>query len=419
MIKKKGFMMLAGVLAALGVVGQNNVSTGKMEEEKGGKGFYYESILKDVRAVDEQLEEKEPFKRFVMDQSNLDLPNDASLYTTAWSQPTISQGNGGTCWCFSTSSFYETEIYRLTGKQVKLSEMYTVYWEYVEKARRFIEKRGDSNFDEGSEGNAVARIMKEYGAMPESAYTGLLNGRKFHTHAKMMEEMKGFLNSMKASNSWNMEYGLATIKDIMNHYIGVPPTEFMVDGKKYTPKTYLSEYIKLNPDDYVEILSYKQEPYWQQVEYKVPDNWWHSKEYYNVPLDVFMKAIKDAVKKGYTMSIGGDVSETGFSRETNCAMIPDFDIPSDYINEDARQFRFSNGTTTDDHGMHLIGYLENYKGSGQDWYLIKDSSSGSRNVGENDPKFGYYFFSSDYIKLKMMGFTIHKDAVKDILSKFK
>ncbi len=415
---KKNLFILLAIIVSISAAAQKNVSKGKVEVVEGGKGYYYESILKDVSDVDEQLKEEEPYKRFVMDQSGLDLPNDATLYKTAWCQPTISQGNAGTCWCFSTTSFYESEIYRQTGKQVKLSEIYTVYWEYVEKARRFIEERGDSNFDEGSEGNAVARIMKMYGAMPESVYTGLLHGRKFHTHAKMVEEMKGFLNSMKTSNAWNMEYGLETIKDIMNHYIGVPPTEFVVDGKSYTPMTYMKDYLKLNPDDFVEILSYKQEPYWQQVEYKVPDNWWHSKDYYNVPLDVFMKALKEAIKNGYTLSIGGDVSETGFSRETNCAMIPDYDIPSAYINEDARQFRFSNETTTDDHGMHLIGYLENYKGTG-DWYLIKDSSSGSRNVGEDDPKFGYYFFQEDYIKLKMMGFTIHKDAVKDILNQFK
>ena len=415
---KRNLLILMAVFMATYSLAQVNKSKGKIEVVEGGKGFYYESILKDVREVDEQLQEAEPYKRFVMDQSGMDLPNDRSLYTTAWCQPTISQGNGGTCWCFSTSSFFETEIYRQTGKQVKLSEMYAVYWEYLEKAKRFIEKRGDSNFDEGSEGNALTRIMTDYGAVPESAYTGLLHGRKFHTHAKMMEEMKGFLNSMKASNAWNMEYGVETIKDIMNHYIGVPPTDFMVDGKKYTPMTYMKDYLKFNPNDYVEILSYKQEPYWQQVEYKVPDNWWHCKDYYNVPLDVFMKIVKDATKKGYTMSIGGDVSESGFSRETNCALIPDYDIPSQYINEDARQFRFSNETTTDDHGMHLIGYLENYKDTG-DWYLIKDSSSGSRNVGEDNPNFGYYFFSSDYIKLKMMGFTIHKDAVKDILEKFK
>ncbi len=416
---KRKITVLLGLLVSFGALAQKNEDKGKLEVVEQGKGFYYESILKDVNAVEEKLEEKEPYKRFVMDQSNLDLPNDKSLYTTVWCQPTTSQGNGGTCWCFSTSSFYEAEVYRQTGKQVKLSEMYTVYWEYVEKARRFIEKRGESNFSEGSEGNAVARIMKMYGAVPEDIYTGLLHGRKFHTHAKMMDEMSGFLKSMKASNSWNMKYGLETIKDILNHYIGEPPVEFTVDGKKYTPKTYLNDYLKINPDDFVDILSYKQEPYWKQVEYKVPDNWWHSEDYYNVPLDVFMKALKEAIKKGYSVSIGGDVSETGFSRETNCAMIPDYDIPSEYINDDARQFRFSNETTTDDHGMHLIGILENYKGTGKDWFLIKDSSSGSRNVGEDNPNFGYYFFSEDYIKLKMMDFAVHKDAVKDILENFK
>ncbi len=402
----------------LGLQAQN-VSKGKVIVEEKGKGFYTESILKDVTTVEEKLSEKEPYIRFVMDQSGMDLPNKPDLYKTAWSNPTQSQGNAGTCWSFSTTSFYESEVLRQQGKKVEISEIYSAYFEYIEKARRFIEKRGNSVFSEGSEGNALSRIMKVYGAVPDEAYSGLIDGRKFHSHAKMVEEMTAFLNSMKTSNAWNVEYGIETIKSIMNHYIGVPPTEFMVEGKKYTPQTYLKDYLKINPDDFVEILSYKQEPYWQQVEYKVPDNWWHSKDYYNVPLDDYMDALKKAIKSGYTLSIGGDVSESGFSRETNCALVPDYDIPSAYINEDARQFRFSNETTTDDHGMQLVGYLENYKSSGKDWYLIKDSSSGSRNVDQDNPNFGYYFFHEDYIKLKMMGFTVHKDAVKDLLKKFQ
>lgn len=413
-------LLSAGFLALLTTsVFAQNVSKGKIITEEKGKGFYYESILKDVNAVEEKQTEKAPYQRFIMDQSGMDLPTSMALYKTIWSNPTLSQGNAGTCWSFSTTSFYESEVLRLQNKKVKLSEIYFAYCEYVAKARRFIEKRGNSLFAEGSEGNALARLMAINGAVPEEAYSGLIDGRIFHSHAKMFEEMEAFLNSLKISNAWNVEYGMETIKSIMNHYIGVPPTEFVVDGKTYTPQSYLKEYLKINPDDYVEILSYKQEPYWEQVEYKVPDNWWHSKEYYNVPLDVYMDAMKKAIKTGYSMSIGGDVSESGFSRETNCAMIPDFDIPSQYINEDARQFRFSNETTTDDHGMHLIGYLENYKGSGKDWFLIKDSSSGSRNVGSENPNFGYYFFHEDYVKLKMMGFTVHKDAVKEILKKFK
>jgi bleomycin hydrolase len=417
-MKRIFFSVSAFVVLALGIQAQNT-SKGKIITEPKGKGFYYESILKDARAVEEKQSEKEPYKRFIMDQSGMDLPNNPDLYKTVWSNATQSQGNTSTCWSFSTTSFYESEVWRLQGKKVEISEIYFVYCEYIEKARRFIEKRGNSAFPDGSEGNALARIMKMYGAVPDEAFSGLIDGRKFHSHAKMSEEMNAFLNSLKTSNAWNEEYALETIKSIMNHYLGVPPTEFKVEGKTYTPQTYLKDYLKINPDDYVEILSYKQEPYWQQVEYKVPDNWWHNKDYYNVPLDVFMSAVKQAAKAGFTLSIGGDVSESGFRRETNCAMIPDYDIPSAYINEDARQFRFSNETTTDDHGMQLIGYLENYKGLGKDWYLIKDSSSGSRNVDQSNPNFGYYFFHEDYIKLKMMGFTVHKDAVKDILKKFQ
>lgn len=416
----KRIFLIGGLAVSFAFGSQaQNASKGKVITEEKGKGFYYESILKDVNSVEEKLSEKEPFVRFIMDQSGLDLPNNLSLYKTVWSNPTESQGNAGTCWSFSTTSFYESEVLRQHGKKVEISEIYSAYCEYIEKARRFVEKRGNSVFSEGSEGNALARIMKIYGAVPEEAYTGLIDGRKFHSHAKMVEEMTAFLNSLKTSNAWNVEYALETIKSILNHYLGTPPTEFVVEGKTYTPQTYLKDYLQINPDDFVEILSYKQEPYWQQVEYKVPDNWWHSKDYYNVPLNDFMVAVKNAIKAGYSMSIGGDVSESGFSRETNCAMVPDYDIPSAYINEDARQFRFSNETTTDDHGMQVIGILENYKGQGKDWYLIKDSSSGSRNVDQNSPNFGYYFFHEDYIKLKMMGFTVHKDAVKDLLKKFK
>ena len=379
-------------------------------------GFYENFILKDVSEVKEKLNPVENDKKFLMDQSGLDLPNKVNLYKREWANPVISQGNAGTCWAFSTISFYESEIKRMYNKEVKLSEIFVVYWEYVEKAKRFVQERGNSVFDEGSEGNAVARIFKQYGVIPQSEYTGLINGREYHSHEAMMEEMKGYLNSVKENNAWNEKVVVETIKEIMNHHIGTPPTEFTVNGKKYNPKSYLKDYLKINPDDYVEILSYKQEPYWQQVEYKVPDNWWHSKDYYNVPLDVFMDIVKKSIRDGYTMSIGGDVSESGFSRETQVALVPSYDIPSEYIDENARQFRFSNETTTDDHGMHLIGYLEK---DGKDWYLIKDSSSGSRNNDHNAPEFGYYFFHEDYVKLKMMGFTIHKDAVKDILKKFK
>ncbi len=380
-------------------------------------GYYQNFILKDVRGFKAKTKKNTKRKYLKMDQSGMKLPNDPSLYKTYWTEPTISQGNTGTCWDFSTTSFYESEVYRLHGKHIKISEMFTVYWEYVEKAKRYIQERGNSNFSEGSEGNAVKRIYEMYGAVPRSVYDGMETGRSYYSHADMYKEMNTFLKSLKQSNAWNEEFGLNTIKSILNHHMGVPPTDFDFERKHYTPKSFLKNYLKLNMDDYVDILSYLQEPYWKKVEYKVPDNWWHSEDYYNVPLDTYMELWNYAIQNGYTMSIGGDVSEPGFSRKTNCAMIPDFDIPYDYINEYARQFRFSNKTTTDDHGMHCVGW---YKAKdGKMWYLIKDSSSGSRNHDDNDAMFGYYFFRDDYVKLKMMDFCVHKDVLKKYINKFK
>jgi bleomycin hydrolase len=414
---RKVCMVTALLLFWAGAFAQNKDKGKLIEVPK--NGFYDDVVLKDVQQVKDSLAPKAPKMKFIMDQSGMKLPNKIDLYKSQWANPSISQGNAGTCWDFSTVSFYETEIYRQTGKKVKLSEMYNVYWEYVDKARRFVQERGNSLFDEGSEGNALARIAEAHGMMPESAYKGLIDGHKYYTHADMFNEMHSYLETVKASNAWNEAVVIATICDIMKHYMGEPPASFKVDGKEYTAMSYMDKYLKFNPNDYVEILSLKQKPFWEKVEYEVPDNWWHNKEYYNVPLDDFMRIVKKAIRNGYTMAIGGDVSESGFSRETQCAVIPDFDIPSAYINDDARQFRFSNQTTTDDHGMHLIGYVENYNGDGKDWFLIKDSSSGSRNNDKTAPEFGYYFFSEDYFKLKMIGFTIHKDAVKEVLGKFK
>ena len=380
-------------------------------------GFYQNSILKDDQEVKEKLTPLKENRELVVDQSGYQLPNKVELYKNSqWHNPPVSQGNTNTCWCFSTTSFLETEVYRINKTRVKLSEMFTVYWEYVEKTRRFIQERGNSAFEEGSEANAVTRMWKKYGIVPESDYSGLPVSRKFHNSEDMITEMKAYLQSLKAGSAWNEETAITTIKSIMNHYMGEPPTEIMVEGKKISPLQYLHDVIRINPDDYVDILSYEQEPFYKRVEYKVPDNWWHSTDYYNVPLDVFMEALKKVVRSGYTASIGGDVSEPGFDRMTQCAIVPDFDIPAAFINDDARQFRFSNGTTTDDHGMHLVGYLEK---DGKDWYLIKDSGSGSRNNNPNAAEFGYYFFSSDYVKLKMMDFMVHKDAVEDLLDKFK
>ena len=351
-----------------------------------------------------------PKKQLRLDFSGLYRPSSVSEFKSYWHNKPVSQALSGMCWCFSATSYFESEIYRLTKREIKLSELFTVYWEYVEKARRFVEERGNSNFGEGSEANAVMRIWKTYGIVPAEAYSGMKSGQMFHDHGKVFEEMNRYLQSLKTSNAWDADEAINTIKSILNHYLGEPPKTVVVEGSTMTPKEYFERVVKLNLDDYVEVMSLMEKPYYEMVEYEVGDNWWHSKEYYNVPLDEFMSAIKKAVRSGQTVCIGGDISEPGYEGHAGVAIVPTFDIPSEYIDESARQFRFSNGTTGDDHGIHIVGYLEK---DGKDWYLIKDSGSGSRN----NPHPGYYFYSEDYVKLKMLGITVHKDVVRDLLKK--
>lgn len=378
--------------------------------------YYNETIMKGVESFEDSKEEEHTYTRLFMDHSNKNYPTDIKKYKTVWYQQPISQGNTGTCWCFSTSSFYESEIKRISGKQVDLSEMYTVYWEYVERAKYFVAHRGDMTLGEGSETNAVAKIMNIYGAVPAEAYTGMLDGQAFHNHEQMFEEINSYFANVKALNAWNENEVVETVKEILEHYMGPVPTEVKVDGKSLSPRDYLKNYLGLKPNEYVNFMSLVQHDYYKKATYDVPDNWWRSNDYNNVPLDDFMNIIKSAIKNGFSLAIGGDVSEVGFDKDQQVAVIPDFDIPSANINEYARQMRFSNNATTDDHAMHIVGYQEV---KGETWFLVKDSGSGSRNAGPDSDIFGYYFMHEDYIKLKMMTITLHMDAAKDWLTKMK
>jgi bleomycin hydrolase len=404
-------MMIKKIAIVIGVLGC--LSTGYSQKDRGAliptKNGFLDTIKAESKRFFDKPETVE--KSFKMDFSNVHAPAIGD-FTQFRHMPPISQGVSGMCWCFSTTSFFESEVLRITNREIKISELYTVYWEYVEKARYFVKERGTSAFGEGSEANAVPRIWKKYGCVPADVYTGLKKGQKFHDHAKMFEEMKNYLSYLKTSGAWNEDEAVKTIRSIMNQWIGEPPESFVYNGKKMTPKDFLEKEVRLKMDDYVDVLSLQELPYYEMAEFPVPDNWWHSKEYYNVPLDEYMASLKQAVRQGFSVCIGGDVSEPGISGYASVAVVPSFDIASDAIDEYAREMRFNNGTTADDHGIHIVGYVEK---DGKDWYLIKDSGSGVRNG--TDP--GYYKFHEDYVKLKMLGYTVHKDAVKDLLAKFR
>ncbi len=58
-------------------------------------------------------------KTVSMDFSRYDAPKAVDEFTQYWHNPPISQGNTGKCWCFSTTSFLKSEVYRLTKRRLK------------------------------------------------------------------------------------------------------------------------------------------------------------------------------------------------------------------------------------------------------------------------------------------------------------
>ena len=364
------------------------------------------------RQDEEKAKEKEQERTLQSDLAGVNPPPSPTAFKSVFHFPPVAQYNTSTCWSFSATSFYESEIFRLSGRKIKLSEMWTVYFEYLEKVRRFVRERGDSLVDEGDESNAINRIWKAYGIAPAEAYPGYPPGKEKLDHARLIGEITAFLDYVKSNNLWNEQDVLDHVAIILDKYMGTPPRRFVYNGKEMTPLEFLKNETMLDMDNYVDVMSTSYYPFYTFQEFAVPDNWWHSKEYLNVPLDVWYGLILKAIKAGISVGIGGDNSEPGKLGFQDVCFIPSFDIPAAYINQDAREFRIDNQTTEDDHGIHLVGYTH-YKG--HDWFLIKDSNRSSRWG-----KFkGYFFFRGEYVKLKMLTFTVPKNLVKDILGRVK
>ncbi len=324
--------------------------------------------------------------------------------------PPVAQYYTGTCWSFSTTSFLESEVIRQTGQRIKLAEMAPVYFEYLAKARRYLDERGDSVFGEGSEGNAVLRMIKRHGAWPESAYPGVTAKDGRHDHLRLFREAQDLLESLKAKDMWDVESGTKMLRVLLDRTLGTPPEHFEWKGKQLDSKAFLHDVLRLDPDAYVAFVSTLKKPFYKSCEFEVPDNWWHDKSYKNLPLDEFYGAFLNSVKAGYGVVLGVDVSEPGKDGLSDVMFVPDYDISPERIDQLSRELRIYNGTTTDDHGVHVVGWMNH---AGHDWFLIKDSGRSARRGRFK----GYYFVRDDYIKLKVLSFMVHRDAVVDVLKK--
>jgi bleomycin hydrolase len=346
--------------------------------------------------------------------------------------PVQSQGNTGTCWSFSALSFFESEMMRLGIKNPPvLSEMYIVRKAYEMKAEKYIRMDGKINFAEGGAFHDIPLVIKKYGIVPFDLYDGL-NSQKSYNHSTMFQELNENVKKTMASVgkpegiqlTWKNEFSA-----ILDKNLGKIPTEFVSNGKKYTPIAF-AESIKLNMDDYYSLTSFTNHDMYAKCQLEIQDNWaWG--ESYNVNLTDLVQTVKYALEKGYTVAWGADVSEKGFSFKNGIAIVPEntasievkgsdnrnfSDAGADRVSNafmnptkemkitpEVRQMGYDNKTTTDDHGMHIVGLYQDQNGT--DYFLVKNSWGTS-----NYPK-GYLYVSEAYFKHKTINIYLHKDAI--------
>jgi bleomycin hydrolase len=362
----------------------------------------------DARADSLAEARKDARRSLRVDWSGIDVPAGPDAFDALWHNPPTPQYYTGSCWAFCSISFLESEIQRQHGREVKLSEMWIVYWEYVEKARRFLRTYGHSVVAEGSQDHGTLEVCRLYGVVPRAAYTGVPTADGRHDHTPLMKELRGYLEWVEESGTWDEERNLAYVRSILDKHMGPPPTEFTHAGRTYTPQSFFAEVCDLDVDDYVSIVSRLDEPFGQYVLLDVRDNWRRKDDYLNLPLDVWTDVVRDAIGAGYTVALGGDNSEVGMDGLHDAAIVPEWDIPADRIDQAARELRIYNGQTGDDHGVHAVALKEH---GGREWLLIKDSNRSSR-LGQYP---GYYMWDLDYVRLKMLAVLVHRDRLEGLL----
>ena len=303
-----------------------------------------------------------------------------------------SQDKTGTCWSFSTNSFLESEVLKMTGKAIDLSEMFTVRNIYLEKAENYVRYHGKANFSQGSLAHDVLNSYKKYGMMPESVYSGKKG--KIHDHSLIVKELKSFLDSMIKSGAIQEQWKL-DFTNIMDQHLGGPPQLFEYEGVMYNPRTFADQVLKLDVNNYIGLTSFTHLEKGQMVNLKIPDNF-SDGEYLNVDLAMMIKAIDSTLARGHSVEWDGDVSEKTFNVKTGMATYRE----KENITEEKRQAEFDSYTTTDDHLMHIVGKAKDKDGN--EFYVVKNSW-GSKS-GAN----GYMFFSENYMSMKTVSIYIPK-----------
>ena len=355
--------------------------------------------------------------------------------------PVKDQSRSGTCWCYSTLSFLESEILKAGGAPIHLSEMWIVRHSFMDKAEKYIRMHGKINFAEGGASHDVTEGIKAHGIVPFEVYEGLNYGTEKADFPELTPVLTTYLDAVLAANAKSGK-PLSTawkrgFEALLDAYFGERPETFVYEGREYTPQSFAAS-LPIDMEDYVDITSFTHHPFYTKFVLEIPDNWmWGAS--YNLPLDELMTSIDHALANGYTVAWGTDVSEKGFSRTKAIGIVPEadtesmsgteaerwgklterereaalykFDKPGKErtITQQMRQEAFDNFETTDDHGMVIVGTAKDQ--AGNDYFKVLNSWN------DLPPYGGHWYFSRPFVAYKTTSVMLNKHALPKEIAK--
>ena len=352
------------------------------------------------------------------------------------------QNQAGTCWCYSSLAFIESELLRMGKGEYDFAEMYIVHNTYLDRADKAVRTHGDISFSQGGSFYDVIYGMDKFGLVPEAEMRpGVMYGKELSNHnelsavsdAVVAAIAKGKHRSLQVSPDGQPLWKKA-VEAVHDIYLGERPEEFTYNGKKYTPQSFYKS-LGLNAEDYISLTSYTHHPFYKPFVLEIQDNWRWAQSY-NLPIDELMQVFDNAIMEGYTIAWGSDVSEKGFTRD-GTAVLPDEAKGADlqgsdmarwlklseeekkvtpkpsaekWCTQEERQIAYDNWETTDDHGMQIYGIAKDQ--NGREYYMVKNS------WGEAGTYKGIWYASKAFARYKTMNIVVHKNAIpKEIRKK--
>ena len=346
------------------------------------------------------------------------------------------QNQAGTCWCYSSLAFIESELLRMGKGEYDFSEMFIVHNTYLDRADKAVRTHGDVSFAQGGSFYDVIYGMEAFGLVPEAEMRpGVMYGMELSNHNELTAVSNAVVDAIAKGNHRSLQSSpdgemlwKKSIEAIHDIYLGERPESFVYEGVEYTPKSFYKS-LGLDADDYVSLTSYTHHPFYSSFALEIPDNWRWAQSY-NLPIDELMEVFDYAIENGYTVAWGSDVSEDGFTRE-GTAILPDVDkasaeldgsdmakwlkmteaerkskpmaVAQKWVSQEERQRGYDNRETTDDHGMLIYGIAKDQKGT--EYYMVKNS------WGEAGTYKGIWYASKAFVRYKTMNIIVHKDAI--------